>query len=51
MSEEKGIFTSGDLLKSTPKELLSISPLARRHLKSVYQRSKTKAIVAQVQTL
>ena len=34
--EEKGIFTVRDLLKSTPKELLSISNFGEKTLEEVY---------------
>ena len=34
--EEKGIFTVRDLLKSTPKELLSISNFGDKTLEEVY---------------
>ncbi len=34
--EEKGIFTVRDLLKSTPKELLSISNFGEKTLDEVY---------------
>lgn len=35
--EEKGIFTVRDLLKSTPKDLLSISNFGEKTLEEVYQ--------------
>jgi DNA-directed RNA polymerase subunit alpha len=34
--EEKGIFTVRDLLRSTPKELLSISNFGEKTLEEVY---------------
>ncbi len=34
--EEKGIFTVRDLLKSTPKDLLSISNFGEKTLEEVY---------------
>jgi DNA-directed RNA polymerase subunit alpha len=34
--EEKGIFTVGDLLRSTPKDLLSISNFGEKTLDEVY---------------
>ncbi len=35
--EERGIFTVRDLLRSTPKELLSISNFGEKTLEEVYQ--------------
>ena len=35
--EEKGIFTVRDLLKSTPKDLLSISNFGEKTLEEVYK--------------
>ncbi len=40
--EEKGIFTVRDLLKSTPKELLSISNFGEKTLEEVYQALENK---------
>ena len=40
--EEKGIFTVRDLLKSTPKELLSISNFGEKTLEEVYQALEKK---------
>lgn len=40
--EEKGIFTVRDLLRSTPKELLSISNFGEKTLEEVYQALENK---------
>lgn len=39
--EEKGIFTVRDLLKSTPKDLLSISNFGEKTLEEVYSALET----------
>ena len=39
--EERGIFTVGDLLNCTPKELLSISNFGEKTLEEVYKALET----------
>ena len=48
--EEKGIFTVRDLLKSTPKELLSISNFGEKTLEEVYQALENKGYSRPAQT-
>ena len=48
--EEKGIFTVRDLLKSTPKELLSISNFGEKTLEEVYQAIENKGYSRPAQT-
>lgn len=47
--EEKGIFTVRDLLRSTPKELLSISNFGEKTLEEVYQALENKGYSRPVQ--